>query len=564
MVMQNLLAGGFSGPIMPVNPKHTTVAGVPVHRDVASLPATPDLAVICTPPATVPGLVADLARRGTKGAVIITAGFSELGSAEGRHLEQSILDGARPSLLRIIGPNCVGIMSTSVGLNATFAHIGASKGNVAFVSQSGAMATTVLDWASERGIGFSYLVSLGDMSDVDFGDMLDYLANDPTTTSILLYIEAITSARKFMSAARAAARLKPVVVIKAGRHEAAARAAASHTGAMAGADAVYDAAFRRAGMLRVQTLGELFDAAETLAAPLSISGNKLAILTNGGGVGVLATDALLDLGGRLAELSTETIAQLDAVLPPTWSHGNPVDIIGDAPGSRYGSALRILQGAPEVDATLVLNCPTAIASGLEAARAVTEVASGGRRSIMTSWLGRGAAVDARRLFATSGIPSYETPDAAVHGFMHLARYRQNQDLLMEVPPSSFAEIPTKTDEARRIMNDALAGGRSWLDEDQVKRVLGCYGIPTVRSSIASTAEDAARCSAEIGRPVVLKILSPDITHKSDVGGVVLDLAAPEDVRIAARQIAGAHRTRAAQGPDFGVHRPGNGAPAPCP
>lgn len=525
VVMQNLLAGGFAGPIMAINPKHATVGGIPVVPDVASLPETPDLAVICTPPATVPGLIGELARRGTRGAVVITAGFKELGSAQGHDLERAVLEAARPTLLRVVGPNCVGLMSTGVGLNATFAHIGAKKGSIAFVTQSGAMATIVLDWATERGIGFSHLVSLGDMADVDFGDMLDYLANDPSTTAILLYVEAITSARKFMSAARAAARLKPVVVIKAGRHEAAARAAASHTGAMAGADGVYDAAFRRAGMLRVQTLGELFDAVETLAMPLSISGGRLAILTNGGGVGVLATDALIDLGGHLAELSPATLAELDAVLPPTWSHGNPVDIIGDAPGSRYADALHILQRAPEVDATLVLNCPTAIASGAEAARAVTEVASEGRRTVLTSWLGSGAAIDARRLFAAARIPTFETPDAAIRGFMHLVHYKKSQDQLMEVPPSSFPEVPAKCADARLIVGEALANGKSWLNEDEVKRVLGCYGIPTVRSAIAATEDEASRYAETIGGPVALKILSPDITHKSDVGGVALDLAA---------------------------------------
>ncbi len=528
----NLLAGGFDGPIMPVNPKHRAVAGVLTYPNVASLPVVPDLAVICTPPSTVPGLVAELGARGVRGAVVITAGFKELGSAEGRALEQAMLEAARPHLLRIVGPNCLGIISAPAKLNASFAHVGMRPGNVAFVAQSGAMVITVLDWATGRGIGFSHLVSLGDMTDVDFGDMLDYLANDPETTAILLYIEAVTNARKFMSAARAAARLKPVIAIKAGRHAAAARAASSHTGAMAGVDAVYDAAFQRAGILRVLSLDEVFDAVQTLAAPPDIKGDALAILTNGGGVGVLATDTLIDLGGRLAELSPETVRKLDGVLPPTWSHNNPVDIVGDAGGRRYADSLSALLEAPEVDGVLVLNCPTAVASNVEAARAVIDTASGKRRALLTSWLGSGAAVEARRLFASAGIPSYETPDEAIQGFMHLVRYRRGQEMLMEVPASS-AEFSADVGRARKIVADAAAAGTVWLDENAVRQLLDCYGIPTVRSAVVTTPAAAAAKAAEFGGRIVLKIFSPDITHKSDVGGVALDLEGEAEVRQAA-------------------------------
>lgn len=527
---ENLLAGGFEGPIMPVNPKHRAVGGVLTYPDVKSLPVTPDLAVICTPPATVPGLIAELGARGTRGAVVITAGFRELGSAEGRALEQQMLEAARPHLLRIVGPNCVGIISAPIGLNASFAHMTARKGNVAFVAQSGAMVLTILDWAASRGLGFSHLVSLGDMTDVDFGDMLDFLANDPNTNAILLYIEAVTNAHKFMSAARAASRVKPVIAIKAGRHAAAARAATSHTGALAGVDAVYEAAFRRAGILRVQALEELFDAVETLATPLDIRGDRLAILTNGGGVGVLATDALLDGGGRLAELSPETIARLDKVLPRTWSRNNPVDIIGDAPGKRYADALAPLLEAPEVDAVLVLNCPTAVASGVEAAQSIVGAAS--RRTILTTWLGSGAAGEARRLFSQAAIPTYETPDEAIRGFMHLVRYRRSQETLLQVPPSTAPEVTPDTAQARRIVEAAVAEGRAWLGEPEVRQVLSCYGIPVAKSAIAATPAEAAARAREIGGQVALKIFSRDITHKSDVGGVALDLE-PQDVAAAA-------------------------------
>ena len=515
---------------MPVNPKHRAVGGVLTYPDVKSLPVTPDLAVICTPPATVPGLIAELGARGTRGAVVITAGFRELGSAEGKALEQAMLEAAKPHLLRIVGPNCVGIISPPIGLNASFAHMSARQGNVAFVAQSGAMVVTILDWAASRGLGFSHLVSLGDMTDVDFGDMLDFLANDPNTGAILLYIEAVTNAHKFMSAARAASRVKPVIAIKAGRHAAAARAATSHTGALAGVDAVYDAAFRRAGILRVQALDELFDAVETLATPLAISGDRLAILTNGGGVGVLATDALLDGGGRLAELSPETIARLDKVLPRTWSRNNPVDIIGDAPGQRYADALTPLLEAPEVDAVLVLNCPTAVASGVEAAQSVVAAAS--RRIILTTWLGSGAAVEARRLFSQAAIPTYETPDEAIRGFMHLVRYRRSQETLLQVPPSSAPEVTPDVAQARQIIEAATAAGRTWLAEPEVRQVLSCYGIPVAKSALAATPAEAAAQAKEIGGPVALKIFSRDITHKSDVGGVVLDLD-PEDVAASA-------------------------------
>ncbi|RLA29717.1 MAG: GNAT family N-acetyltransferase, partial [Gammaproteobacteria bacterium] len=361
VLANNLFRSGFDGPVMPVNPRHRFVHGVWAYRDVASLPTTPDLAVIATPPDTVPEIIDELGRRGTKAAVVITAGFAEVAEGHGKDLQQTLLDAAKPYGLRIIGPNCLGILVPGIGLNASFAHVSPAAGQLAFVTQSGAIVTSILDWAHARGIGFSHLVSLGDMADVDFGDMLDYLASNQDTRAILLYIEAVTHTRKFMSAARAAARMKPVIVVKAGRYAEGARAAASHTGAIAGSDAVYDAVFRRAGMLRVFNLEELFDAAQTLATTCKPRGDRLAILTNGGGIGVLATDSVIAENARLAELSAETMAALNDVLPLTWSHGNPVDIIGDAPGERYAKTLETLSKDRGVDAILVLNCPTAVA-----------------------------------------------------------------------------------------------------------------------------------------------------------------------------------------------------------
>src|SRR5271165_6876939 len=343
VVVRNLRRAGFAGELMLVNPHHRTIDGLTVYPNVASLPQAPDLAVITTPPESVPSLIGELGERGTRAAVILTAGFGELG-ARGQTLQQAALDAAKPYLLRIVGPNCVGIMVPRLGLDATFSHLAAPAGDIAFLSQSGAMITAMLDWAVPRGIGFSHVVSLGDMADVDFGDMLDYLAADLHTRAVLLYVEGITHGRKFMSAARAASRIKPVLVLKAGRSNAGARAATSHTGVLAGADAVYDAVFRRAGMLRVDTMAELFDAAETLALTREQVGERLAILTNGGGAGVLATDALVAAGGELAALSPAPVAALTRLLPATWSRGNPVDIIGDAPGQRYGATLTALIG----------------------------------------------------------------------------------------------------------------------------------------------------------------------------------------------------------------------------
>ncbi|MGH0036986.1 MAG: GNAT family N-acetyltransferase, partial [Myxococcota bacterium] len=537
VIARNLLRAGFQGPVMPVNPKYEAVEGVLTYPDVGSLPVVPDLAVIATPPETVPEIVAQLGRHGTRGAVVITAGFGEGGAQRGRELQQAMLEAARPHTLRIIGPNCVGILVPQMKLNASFSHLPASEGRIAFVTQSGAIVTSVLDWARPRGIGFSHLVSLGDMADVDFGDMLDYLADDPKTSAILLYVEGITHARKFMSAARAASRMKPVIVVKAGRHEEGARAAASHTGALAGSDDVYEAAFRRAGMLRVTSLEDLFAAVETLAMTEPMKGDRLAILTNGGGMGVLAVDALIDEGGTLATLSPETRSRLDAALPPTWSHGNPIDIVGDAGPERYSAALQALLGDPGVDAVLVLNCPTAVASSIDCARAVVEIAPGQRPGrILTSWVGEATADEARRLFGAQGVPAYETPGQAVRSFMHMVRYSRSQEMLMETPPSIPEEFSPDLEAARRIVDAGLGAGGGWLSEPDAKALVGAYGIAVTPTRIATTPEEAAAASAEIDGPVALKILSPTITHKTDVGGVALDLAEPRDVGRAAAEM----------------------------
>jgi len=537
-VMRNLLRAGFCGPVMPVNPKYEAVGGVLTYPDIASLPVVPDLAVVCTPPPTVPGILHDLGARGTRAAVVITAGLSRATMPDGRTVREAMLAAARPYLLRILGPNCVGLLVPALGLNATFAHAGLTPGSLAFVSQSGGFCTAVLDWARGKGIGFSHFVSLGDSADVDFGDVLDYLASSAEVTAILLYMESIGAdeARKFMSAARAAARNKPVLAVKAGRVAEGARAAASHTGALAGADHVYDAALRRAGILRVYELDELFDAVETLARVRSLKGERLAILTNGGGPGVVATDALVAGGGQLAELAPQTLRRLDELLPPTWSQGNPVDMVGDADGQRYAAALRILLDDPGVDALLVMNAPSALAPSEAAARAIIDIARQADRPILTSWLGGEAAGRARRLFDEANVPTYDTPESATRAFLHLVRYRRNQEILAQVPPSAPTDFTPRPASAKAVIEAALLAGRELLTEPEAKQVLAAYGIPVVETRVAADPHEAAHLAEEVGFPVALKILSRDVTHKSDVGGVALNLDTAHEVRVAAEVV----------------------------
>ena len=538
-LMTNLLQAGFDGPILPVNPRAGAVHGIMAYKDTAALPLTPDLAVIATPPDTVPPLVAELGARGTRAAVVLTAGFAEGEMSAGKERAAQLLAAARPHLLRVVGPNCLGIAVPGIGLNGTFAPAALLPGNIAFLTQSGAMATTVLDWAQPRGIGFSAIVSMGDMSDVDFGDLLDYFALDAATQAILIYAEAVTHARKFMSAARRAARVKPVIVVKGGRAEEGARAAASHTGALAGAAAVYEAAFRRAGMLRVNGLEELFDAAATLAHMARQSGGRLAIVTNGGGAGVLATDWLIEQGGRLATLGAETIAKLDAVLPPTWSHANPIDIIGDADAERYARAVEIMLQDKDSDGLLVAYCPTSIGSAADAAQgligAMSTSQDAAKKNVFACWMGSANVEDGRARLIAAQVPDYETPERAVRAFMYLVRYRQSQELLLETPASAAPSAQADRERARGFLQQALAEHREWLDPAEVAGFFACYGIAFARTEAvaAAAAAAAARLAAEWRAPVALKIRSRDITHKSDVGGVALELASPEEVEAAA-------------------------------
>jgi acetyltransferase len=536
-VLRNLLDGDFRGPVYAVNPKYRTLGGRTVYPDVGALPAAPDLAVICTPAATVPGIIAALGARGTRAAVILSAGLGAGSDGRGVTLCQAALEAARPYLLRILGPNCLGLLVPSIGLNASFAHTSALPGRLAFVSQSGALVTGVLDWAKSRGIGFSRFISLGDGADVDFGDVLDYLASDNHTQSILLYMEDVRHARKFMSAARAAGRSKPTVVLKSGRVAEGARAAASHSGALAGADAVYDAAFRRAGMLRVLSTEELFGAAETLAHARRALGDRLAILTNGGGPGVMATDQLVCGGGTLATLSAGTIERLDAQLPGAWPRANPVDIIGDAPAERYHDALQVLLEDPQIDAVLLIHCPTAIVPSADIARALVPLARNTSRNIFGCWLGGDALAEARRIWAGAGLPTYDTPEDAVEAFLRAARYRRNQQLLMQVPPAAPSGQEADRAKARELVRECLGQGREMLSEPESKALMAAYGIPVVETRSVRSAAEAVHAAGQIGFPVALKILSPDVTHKTDVGGVSLDLADAAAVAKAAEAMA---------------------------
>jgi acetyltransferase len=531
-VMRNLLQGGFRGPIWPVNLRRAEVAAVRAYATPAQLPAAPDLAVICTPARSVPGLIAELGARGTRAAIVLSAGL-EAAAEGGGTLRAAMLQAARACTLRVLGPNCIGLLVPGIGLNASFAHVGARPGGIAFVAQSGALMTAMLDWAQSPGVGFSHCVSLGNAADVDFGDLLDYLGKDSRTRAILLYIESITGARKFMSAARAAARNKPVIAVKAGRSAEAARAATSHSGALAGADAVYEAALRRAGVLRVGTTRQLFEAAQILSQSRSYLGPRLAIISNGGGPAVMATDALIAGGGELAALAPRTLEELNALLPAGWSHANPVDIAGDAQPQRYIGALGAVLTDPNADAVLVIHAPTALAATSAVAAACAPLLEAAPRPAFACWMGA-EGVQAAGASGSRAVPGYATPEEAVEAFLQVVRYHQVQSLLMQTPLPSGENFRPATQAVRAIAAAALAEGRTLLTEPQSKAVLAAYGIPVVETRIARDVSELAAPAAAIGYPVALKILSPDISHKSDVGGVALDLASAAELERAAQ------------------------------
>ena len=533
-VLWNLISSPFGGTVYPVNAKRASILGIRAYPNVASLPEPPELAVVVTPAGTVPGVIDECARAGVGGAVVISAGFRESGQ-HGAELERQVLAAARPAKMRIVGPNCLGVMCPITGLNATFAQTVARPGTVAFISQSGALCTAILDWSLREQIGFSAFVSTGSMLDVNWGNLIDYLGDDPNTRSIVVYMESIGDARSFLSAAREVALNKPIIVIKAGRTEQAAKAAASHTGSMAGSDAVLEAAFRRVGVLRVNSIADIFYMTEVLANQPRPAGPRLAIVTNAGGPGVLATDALLTLGGELAELSEATHEALDKILPPHWSHNNPVDIIGDAGPERFEKAVEVVSKDPDADGLLVIMTPQGMTNPTLIAEKLQRFAKLDGKPILSSWMGGEEAAQGEAVLNRAGIPTFPFPDTAVRAFEYMWRYSYNLRGLYETPVLTGSDS-VDPDAAARVIDQVRASGRTLLTEFESKQVLEAYGIPAVETRLASSEDEAADAAAGIGFPVVLKLNSTTITHKTDVGGVKLNLKDPAAVRDAFRSI----------------------------
>ncbi len=521
ILMHNLLANPFGGAVYPINPRRHSVHGVYCYADLAALPEVPDLVVIATPAATVPALVKECVGRGVPAGIIISAGFSELGE-QGRALEREVKAIAR-GRMRLIGPNCLGVIHPPSHLNASFAAGMARPGKVALLSQSGAICTSILDWAEQSHVGFSTFVSVGAMLDVDFADLIDYFADDPLTRSIILYMESIGDVRKFLSAARSASRTKHLIVVKSGRHEAGARAAASHTGAMAGSDGVFDAAFRRAGCLRVVTIPDLFNMSEILAMQPPPRGPALAIITNAGGPGVMATDELMTRGGQLAPLTPPTIQTLDANLPPFWSRSNPIDILGDATAERYKVAVKACLDDPGVQGLLVLLTPQAMTDPSATARQLAAFAGQANKPLLACWLGGAGVREGRDILGRAGIPTFDSPEAAIKAFLHMVQYRRNQELLYERPEAIPDNGQPRPEVVRALIDKARQEGRTILNEAEAKEALIAYGLPVLPSIACRSMEAAVQAAQQVGFPAVLKLLSSTITHKSDVGGVELNL-----------------------------------------
>jgi len=528
--LSNLVGSGFRGVVYPVNPEEEAVLGIPCFPDLKSLPRKPDLAIICTAAEAVPRAVQECGDAGIHGLIIMSAGFREAGEA-GMALEREVLRVKKqfPDM-RIIGPNCLGVIVPALKLNASFAAATPRAGNIAFISQSGALCTSVLDWALEGKIGFSYFVSIGNSLDVSFGDLIDYFGQDENTKSIILYIESIQHARKFMTAARAFARTKPIVVYKAGRFAESAEAAASHTGALASEDAVFDAAFQRIGMTRVYDIGDIFDVAELIGRNRFPQGPRLGIVTNAGGPGVMATDTLISLKGQLAKLSESTMAALNENLPPMWSHGNPVDVLGDARSKRIAKATQLVIADPGVDAVLVILTPQAMTNPNATAKEISALATTTQKPILAAWLGGQSMRDGMNMMNEAGIAAYQTPEQAIRAFMTLVAYARNMQILYETPKDVQLdfEVDRKTLQQRFFKEKNT--GTKLLSEAASKSLLESYGIPTTQPFPASSAEMAVERAEAIGYPVVLKINSPDITHKTEVGGVMLNLDDAQSVR----------------------------------
>jgi len=529
-ILWNLISNTFGGTIYPVNPKRASILGIKAYPSLSVVPEIVDMIVVVTPAPTVPGIIKEAVDLGVKGAIIISAGFKEIGP-EGVELERQVLEHARRGNMRIIGPNCLGVMNPISGLNATFASTIARPGSVGFISQSGALLTAILDWSLRENVGFSSFVSVGSMLDVDWSDLIYYLGNDPHTKSIVIYMETVGNARAFLSAAREVALTKPIIVIKPGRTEGAAKAAASHTGSLTGSDEVLEVAFRRSGVLRVNSIAELFYMAEVLGKQPRPQGNRLTILTNAGGPGVLATDSLIMNGGQLATLSPETIEAFNQLLPSAWSHNNPVDILGDASPERYAKALEIAAKDPDSDGILVILTPQAMTDPTKTAEELKPYAESLGKPVLAAWMGGNEVSPGETILNKASVPTFPYPDTAARVFNYMASYSENLRLLYEtpMPVGDMAQSALDHERAERIIEAARESGRTILTEFESKQLLTCYGIPTVETHIAKTQDKAVKAADAIGYPVVLKLHSETITHKTDVGGVQLNLGNAEAV-----------------------------------
>ncbi|MDO9365433.1 MAG: bifunctional acetate--CoA ligase family protein/GNAT family N-acetyltransferase [Methylotenera sp.] len=535
IVFQNMLQSGYQGALYPINPTRAEIQGCKAYASISEIAEPVELAVIATPPQSVPDIIEECGKHHVKAAVIITAGFGEAGE-EGKALERAVLENAQRYGIRLIGPNCLGVMRPDIGLNATFNKGSAITGNLAFVSQSGALCTAILDWAQSNDVGFSSVISMGSSVDVDFGEILDYLISDVKTQSILLYIEGIHDARGFMSAIRAAARIKPVILVKVGRHAVGSKAAMSHTASLVGSDDAFEAAVKRAGVVRVKSITQLFSAAKALSCGFHPTGNRLAIVTNGGGPGVMATDCAEDLGLVMATLSDATIERLNQVLPPTWSHGNPVDIIGDAQADRYRNAVQACLEDPNVDGVMTILTPQAMTKPLEAAKAVIELSNQYSKPLLTSWMGGEQVTESRAAFKLAKKPTFRTPEPAVEVFSFLSAYHKNQKLLMQMPGPLSHHLEPDVEGARMIIEGALQERRKVLSEMESKALLSAFHIPVAQTMVAHSPNEALLIAQQMGFPVAMKVNSPNITHKSDAGGVLLNLANAQAVRAAYHEI----------------------------
>lgn len=534
-VMKNMLNAGFGGIVYPVNLKETAVQGVLAYPSVEKIPEAVDLAVICTPAKTVPTIVKSCGEKGVGGLIVISAGFAEAGES-GQVLFKEIKALAAQYKMRLVGPNCLGMINPRLGVNASFAPKMALPGNLALISQSGALLTSILDWSVDQQVGFSHFVSIGSMADVDFADLIDYFGTDPQTSCILIYMESMKNPRKFLSAARAFSRNKPIIVLKAGRSAEGSQAALSHTGTLAGNDAVFDAAFQRAGVIRVDTVAQLFNMAQAVAMQPLPRGNRLAVVTNAGGPGVLATDYLMENGGQLAKLSDATMAKLDTFLPPSWSKGNPVDVLGDADHTKYEQAIKVCAKDPGVDGVLVVLTPQSMTDPTTIAQAVVRASKETKKTVLASWMGEKDVTPGREILEDGSVANYRYPESAVDVFLRMTKYARDLELLFETPPAIPEDFKPDREAVQELIDQTYVAGRPSLMESEAKSLLQYYGIDVSRNRICATEQEALDFAAEIGYPVVMKIASPDILHKTDAGGVKLNIRTEDELKSTYQQI----------------------------